>query len=404
MRTRTRVAATLAGLAVATTLIVVSAGPAAAYDFPSTNDANRAADLPHVDLVSTGPGTVTLEFVNTRRVVAFFEYRIDGQTVGTTPHPVVTGDVIHPGFCIDGRPTPTAGCTNSLVQTFEADATVEVRLALGGERDWDFDWTSFAVGPKLECGEPGTDRFSVGDASVVEGDSGDARKLRIPVTISNPTTSTISVDYTVESGSATFPDDFDAKVDEARTLTFKPSAATGVTPTTKFVTVKVVPDTAVEGDEDLTVTLGNPTGGYTVGRDTGTGTILDDDDTSGQAVAISGASACEGDTSAKDNRIGYQVSLRDPATTETAVTVTVAGGTATSGVDYKAMPKPKTLKFKVGQVQKAVTLTVFADLVVEPDEDVLATITGSSVPVLGSAASADAVILDDDDSGISVPI
>jgi hypothetical protein len=396
-------AATLLSLAVLATIGIATAGPAAAYDFPSTNDANRAADLPHVDRVSTGPGTVTLELINTRRVAAFFEYRIDGQTVGTTPHPVVTGDVIHPGFCIDGRATPTAGCTNSLVQTFEADATVEVRLALGGERDWDFDWTSFAVGPKLECGEPGTNRFSVGDASVVEGDSGDARKLRIPVTMSNPTTSAISVDYTVDAGSATVPDDFDAKVGEAKTLTFKPTAA-GVTPTTKFVTIKVVPDTAVEGDEDLTVTLGNPTGGYTIGRDTGTGTILDDDDTSGQAVAISGASACEGDTSAKGNRIGYQVSLRDPAATDTAVTVTVAGGSASSGVDYKATPKPKTLKFKAGQVQKAVTLTVFADLVVEPDEDVLATITGSPVPVLATAASADAVILDDDDTGISLPI
>lgn len=403
MRTRRRVAATLAGLAIAATLVVMTASPAAAYDFPSTNDANRAADLPHVDLVSTGPGTVTLELINTRRIVAFFEYRIDGETVGTTPHPVVTGDVIHPGFCIDGRPTPTAGCTNSLVQTFEADAIVEVRLALGGERDWDFDWTPFAVGPKLECGEPGTDRFSVGDASVVEGDSGDARKLRVPVTISNATTSAISVDYTVENGSATAPDDFDAKVGEARTLTFKPNAA-GVMATTKFVTVKVQPDAAVEGDEDLTVTLGNPTGGYTIGRDTGTGTIVDDDDTTGQAVAISGAAACEGDTSTPGNKVAYQVSLRNPASTETAVTVTVAGGSATSGVDYKSMPKPKTLKFKAGQVQKAVTLTVFADLDVEPDEDVLATITGSPVPVLGSAASADAVILDDDDTGISFPV
>jgi hypothetical protein len=402
MSTRTRVAAALTSLAIAAALLLVSASPAAAYDFPSTNDANRAANLPHVDLVATGPGTVTLEFVNTRRVVAFFEYRIDGQTVGTTPHPVVTGDVIHPGFCIDGRPTPTAGCTNTIQQTFEADALVEVRLALGGERDWDFDWTPFAVGPKLECGETGTNRFSVGDASIVEGNSGNARNLRVPVTISNPTTSTISVDYTVDTGTATFPDDIDAKIGEPRTLTFRPSAG-GVMPTTKFVTVKVVPDTDVEGNEDVTVTLSDPTGGYTIGRAVGTGTIIDDDDTSGQAVAISGASACEGDTSAKGNRIGYQVTLREPAAGDTAVTVTVVDGTATGGVDYKAIPKPKTLKFKAGQVQKTLTLTTFADLDVEPNEDVLATITGAPVPVLPGATAAGAIILDDDDSGIILP-
>jgi hypothetical protein len=403
MSTRRGVAAFLTSLAVVTALALVTAGPAGAYDFPSTNDANRAANLPHVDLVSTGPGTVTLEFINTRRVSEFFEYRIDGQTVGTTPHPVVDGDVIHPGVCVDGRTPPPGGCASgSLVQTFEADATVEVRLALGAERDWDFDWTSFAVGPKLACGTPGTNRFSVGDASIVEGDSGKPRQLRVPVTISNPTNSTIRVDYVVEGGTATNPDDFTAKVGQVRTLTFKPSGA-GIMPTTKYVTVKVNPDIAVEGDEDLTVTLSNPTGGYTIGRDVGTGTILDDDDTSGQSVAVSSVSACEGDTSAKGNKLGYQLSLRNPAATDLSVTVAVAGGTATGGVDYKAMPKPKTVKIKTGQVQKTVNVTTFADLAAEPDEDVVATITAAPVPTLAGAASADAVLLDDD-SGGSLPI
>ena len=31
------------------------------------------------------------------------EYRIDGLTDGTTPHPVAIGDVAHPGVCIDTR-------------------------------------------------------------------------------------------------------------------------------------------------------------------------------------------------------------------------------------------------------------------------------------------------------------
>ena len=133
--------------------LVMTAAAAGAYDFPSTNDANRAAGLPHVNLVDTGPGTVTLEFVNETNSLAFFEYRIDGATVGTTPHPVVTGDVIHPGVCVDGR-TPPACSTGPFVETFAAVETVEVRLALGGERDWDFDWTPFLVGQpvtKADC-------------------------------------------------------------------------------------------------------------------------------------------------------------------------------------------------------------------------------------------------------------
>jgi hypothetical protein len=397
MSTRKRVAAVATSLAVAAACAVVTAIPAAAYDFPSTNDANRAAGLPHVNQVSTGPGNVTLQFVNPRNAVVSFEYRIDGRTVGSTPHPVVIGDVIHPGVCVDGRPTPAPGCSAGVtVRTLPANATVEVRLALGGERDWDFDWTPFAVGARNECGTPGTDRFSVGDASVVEGDSGGPRKLRIPVTVSNPSTSEISVDYVITEVSATAVEDFDTKVDETRTLKFKPNAS-GIMATTKLVTVAVVPDTTVEGDEAFTLTLSNPSGGYTVGRPVGTGTIVDDDgDSAVQAVAISGASGCEGDSSTKGNKLSYQVSLRAPAAADTEVTVVVVDGTATGDVDYKAIPKPKKLKFKAGQVQKSLSPIVLADLESEPDEDVLASISTSPIPVLPIAGSADVVIINDD--------
>lgn len=34
-----------------------------------------------------------------------------------------------------------------VVRTFDADETVEIRLALGGERDRDFDWTTFEALP-----------------------------------------------------------------------------------------------------------------------------------------------------------------------------------------------------------------------------------------------------------------
>jgi hypothetical protein len=159
VNTRTPAAAALATVAVGVALIM-GAGPAAAYDFPSTNDANRDAGRPHVNLVETGPGAVTLEFVNETNSLAYFEYRIDGTTVGSDPHPVVTGDVVHPGVCVDGR-TPAACSAGPVVETFSATTVVEVRLALGGERDWDFDWTSFPVDPttKDQCRDGGWETY-----------------------------------------------------------------------------------------------------------------------------------------------------------------------------------------------------------------------------------------------------
>ena len=95
---------------------------------------------PFVLFVSNAPGQVTLSFNNGAAGQAFFEVRIDGIATGATNHFVVTGDKIHTGGVSVTSPAPP------VQQTFFATSTVEIRLALGAERDWDFDWTSFAVG------------------------------------------------------------------------------------------------------------------------------------------------------------------------------------------------------------------------------------------------------------------
>lgn len=118
---------------------------------PNTNAENQAGNLPHVNFVDSTNNSVTLEFVNATNSLAFFEYRIDGaRLMCGTPHPVVTGDFIYPGVCVDGRANPVCA-TGPVVKEFSADTMVEVRLALGGERDWDFEsnpsgWITFNAG------------------------------------------------------------------------------------------------------------------------------------------------------------------------------------------------------------------------------------------------------------------
>jgi hypothetical protein len=124
--------------------MVVLVSPAMAFEFQSTNDANKTA-YPHVNLLSTGPGTVTLEFVNPRPFYAFFEYRIDGITPeGRPAHEIVIGDVQYPGVGLDNRGAATE---MRVTRTFEAASRVEIRHALGAEQDWYFDWVTFTVGP-----------------------------------------------------------------------------------------------------------------------------------------------------------------------------------------------------------------------------------------------------------------
>jgi hypothetical protein len=156
---RTRTAVALATALALLTMIMAPAGTAGAYDFPSTNDTNRDAGLPHVNELSKGQGTVTLEFVNPRVALSYFEYRIDGEILPIKNHPIVIGDPIYFGVYVDGRSSPTYA-TSPVIVSFSANATVEVRLALGGERDWDFDWVEFTVGPtdpttKADCNKGG---------------------------------------------------------------------------------------------------------------------------------------------------------------------------------------------------------------------------------------------------------
>ena len=49
-------------------------------------------------------------------------------------------------MCVDGRTQPVCPA-GAVDRTFNAALTVDVRLALGGERDWDVDWHRFYVVP-----------------------------------------------------------------------------------------------------------------------------------------------------------------------------------------------------------------------------------------------------------------
>ncbi len=130
--------------------------------WPSTNYLNKSAQNqhrpgtqgPHVNFVSNTSDSVTLEFVMPESYLAVFEYRVDGDAVDLTTNPT-----LHP-FGEDPHPNPrpwmgedetvfgaiAVSGVDSVEHTFEnVDSIVEIRLALGGERDWDFQWTPFFV-------------------------------------------------------------------------------------------------------------------------------------------------------------------------------------------------------------------------------------------------------------------
>ncbi len=190
--------------------------------------------------------------------------------------------------------------------------------------------------------------LSVGDASVTEGDSGTTNASFV-VSLSNPSNSSVTVDYVSTSLSASAGVDY---VAVNGTLTFEPGE------TAKQVVVQVNGDVVQEGDETFYLDLSEPLNA-SIADGRGEGTIQDDDIA---YLTVSDVIAHEDTGSAV---FGLTLSL------SSAVAVTASyntyDGTATGGVDYGTLAGSVT--FAPGETFKTVAVTLFDDTESEADED-----------------------------------
>jgi chitinase len=118
---------------------------------------------------------------------------------------------------------------------------------------------------------------SIAGASKAEGNSGTSN-MSFTVTLSKASASSVTVNYATANGTATAGEDF---VAGSGMITF----AAGET--SKTINVVVNGDSKVEGDETLTVTLSNANGATITGA-SATGTITNDDTSSGGGTGSSG--------------------------------------------------------------------------------------------------------------------
>jgi hypothetical protein len=147
-----------------------------------------------------------------------------------------------------------------------------------------FQTGRLGIGTIVDDDPAGGADVGVGDATLVEGDSG-YRGLQFTISLSAPQTADVSVQYDIVSGSAscapfyygspTQPNTDCSSAMNKRVL-FK-KGANGFTPAFKAVTVQVVGDTTFEGDETFTLHLHDATG-LTITRADADGLILEDGD------------------------------------------------------------------------------------------------------------------------------
>jgi PKD repeat protein len=271
------------------------------------------------------------------------------------------------------------------------------RLAIGSRFGWvvqmaaDFTGVSYFqagdqpvfVAFNEPLGPPVVPTISVSDAAVTEGDTGTAA-LTFTVTLSAPTTATVTVQYATQAGTAAAGDDY---TQTTGTLTFDPGQ------TEKTVTVDVTGDLIDETDETLSLVLSDPAGG-TLADDTGAGSITDDDVT--PVVSVSDpAAVTEGDPGTAAVTVTFTVTLDVAPKAAVNVRYSTRGGTATAGDDFGDVATPTPLTFEVGETQKTVTINVTADKVAEPTETFDLLLSDPTGATLGDD-TATATILDTD--------
>ena len=112
--------------------------------------------------------------------------------------------------------------------------------------------------------------LSIASASILEGDVSSS-PLTFDLTLSNPSSTPITVDYASAGLSAEAGEDF---VSTSGSLTFPPGS------TSQSLSVGLIPDDKDEGaEEQFQVVLTNPSANTVLGNSIGVGTILDNDAT-----------------------------------------------------------------------------------------------------------------------------
>ncbi|ATS23198.2 putative Ig domain-containing protein [Xanthomonas phaseoli pv. phaseoli] len=289
---------------------------------------------------------------------------------GTVSSVVVPANATSVSFSI----TPVADTT------VEPDETAIFSVASG---------TDYSVGnPSSATATIVNDDFpvatiTVSPASVYEDG---APNLVYTVALSQPSPSALSIGFNV-GGTATNGTDY-------ATINSPLVIAAGQTSGT--ITVNPTPDTTVEPDETVVISL-NAGSGYTVGSpNSATGTILNDDL---PGLSINDVSVNEGN--AGTTNATFTVSLSAPAGAGgVSFDLATADGTATAGVDYAASSLTRTIP--AGSSSATFTVLVNGDTLAEPDETFFVNVSNVTGATVSDGQGLGTIVNDDAQPALSI--
>jgi len=350
------------------------------------DDGTPALLVSDASVVEGNAGTVTASFLvtlvgNATQTVTVEYATANGTGVAGTDYATTTGHLVFtPGTTSQTIEVAVVGDLDVEVdETFFANlsnatnATISDNQALGTITNDD----SAPVVPSI----------SIGDGGVVEGNAGTSA-LTFDVTLSAPTTTTVTVDYTTSNTSATAGNDYAAT---SGTLLFAPGV------TSRTISVAAVGDTLVEGNETFVIDLSNAVNGTLLDANA-TGTILDDDIAPVvPSISIGDGNAIEGDGGT--TMMPFAVTLSAATTNTVTIDFATAANTAAAGMDFAT--GSGTLVFAPAVTTLVINVAIAGDTNVEGNETLVVNLSGATNATLLDASATGTIV--DDDSTAATP-
>ncbi len=204
--------------------------------------------------------------------------------------------------------------------------------------------------------------------------------VTINVSLSNPSSSEITVIYATSNGTAIAGKDY---TETTGNLTFNPGE------TQQSFTIPIQNDQSIEANETVNIELDNPTDA-TLGTRNEAELILIDNQTA--TVSLEQVNYTVNEI---DGVIEILVNLDQVVSIPVSIDYTTIGGTATAAFDYT--PTRGVLDFNPGETQKIISIPILDDQEIEENETVNFALTNPSQKlILGSPDTATITIISDD--------
>jgi hypothetical protein len=341
------------------------------------DDALSALSISDVTLAEGNSGTTSFDFTVTLSPVSAFPVTIDYATADNT---AIVGSDYQP---TSGTLTFAPGQTSKTVSVLvNGDVTTEPNEAFFVNL---FNPSNASVSDAQGLGTITNDdanpSITINDPTIVEGNAGTSN-MTFVITLSNPTSITLSVPFSLADGTATVGSDYQTN---SGSFTVFPGS------TTAQLSIGIIGDTNVEPDETFFVNLG-ATAGATIADNQGVGTIVNDDGLASPGISINNVTVTEGNSGTVN--ASFTVSLTAGSASTITVNYATADNTATvANSDY--VTKSGLLTFTPGQTSQNVVIVVNGDTTFEPNETFFVNLTAPTNAIIIKAQGTGTITNDD---------